>query len=135
MLEAQETDFQQKSEAEWTELQRAWGTGFDGRVELARRAARQFGFGEEQLGAIERAIGSKAMMERFAAIGAGLAEDVTPAHESGSRPERVGPDAARAELARLEQDTGFMAACLDGAAPGHAEAVARFGRLFEIAAG
>jgi hypothetical protein len=55
-------------------LRQEWGVGYDGKLEVARRAAKQFG-GDGVLDALEAKTGGAAMLRMFAAIGEAMAED------------------------------------------------------------
>lgn len=66
-----------KNTAEQAELKSELGERFDGQIELAKRAVRQFAGNEEAadiITAIEDKIGYKATMKFFMGIGAGLGE-------------------------------------------------------------
>lgn len=76
-----------KNTAEQTELKSALGDKFEPQMELARRAAKQFG-GEHAgdiITAMEDRIGYKATMQYFMSIGAGLGE-----HDAGSQAQAAG---------------------------------------------
>ncbi|MCB9943009.1 MAG: hypothetical protein H6851_05235 [Geminicoccaceae bacterium] len=135
LAEQQTAEQARRQESEWGELQREWGTSFDRQVETARRAASSFGFSADQLGAIEDAIGTKALMQKFADIGSKLMEDTIPAGGSGGATGQfTSPAAARAEIEQLKTDPAWRNAYLNGDDPGHKAAVERFARLMQVAA-
>lgn len=126
--------FEAKGEAEIQELRKAWGESYEARAEAGRRAARQFGFSAEELTKMERALGTRGLIERMAAIGAALAEDAGPPAEA----QATGPGnaaSAKAQIESLKRDPAFIAAYLDPRSPDHAEAKARMTRLQQQAAG
>lgn len=126
--------FAQQGEAELDALKKEWGPTFDAKAEAGRRAARQFGFSADELTKIERAIGTRGLIERMAVIGAALAEDPgLPATAQGTGATNA--VTARAELDTLKKDPAFVAAYLDPRSPEHVEAKARMTRLQQQAAG
>ena len=125
---AANADFARRSEAEVNELRAAWGKDADARVETARRYARQAGFDEAELDKIERAIGSKAMLERFDAAGRALMEDSQPGGGRGSE-GNLTPEGARAQLGAMLGDEASVKALTNKKHPGHGDAVAKKARL------
>lgn len=111
---AHEARIEAQADKEMLELQTEWGVEYDRKAELGRRAARAFipheddeGL-EDTLAAIEIAIGTKATMNLFAAIGAGLGEH---AFVTGSGPARQGgmtPEAARLRIKELRADQAWV---------------------------
>ncbi len=126
--EAANADFARRSEAEVNELRAAWGKDADARVETARRYARQAGFDEAELDKIERAIGSRAMLERFDAAGRGLMEDTQPGGGRGFD-GNLTPEGARAQLRAMMGDEASVKALTNKKHPGHGDAVAKKARL------
>jgi hypothetical protein len=120
---------QVKSAQDISALQGEWGGAFDANVELARRAARQFGVGEA-LPALEQALGSRGLIAFLHRVGSGLGED---SYETGApaRGFSLSPDQARARIDALKRDTGFGARYLAR----DAEATAEMDRLHRIAFG
>jgi hypothetical protein len=55
-------------------LRQEWGVGYDGKVELARRAAKRYG-GNSVIDKLEANLGGADMLRMFAAIGEDMAED------------------------------------------------------------
>jgi hypothetical protein len=131
---AADAAFQAQGEADLAELRQAWGATFDARAEAGRRAARQFGFSAEELGKIERAIGTKGLLERMATIGAALGEDGGVPSAAAAHAGAGSPAAARAEIETLKADREFLAAYLDPRSPAHQGAKAKMNRLMEQAA-
>ena len=98
----------EETAAELGRLQGEWGARYDERVEIARRAVRQFGFSEEQLAAMETSLGAGDLYRKFYDIGMRLNEG---AFIEGFA---VSPEAARAQHAELMSDKAFMAKYLAG---------------------
>lgn len=116
------------AEQRWldAELSRQWGTQKEERLDLARRAARHFGFGAEQLDRLAGLLGDLRLVDGFARMGENLLEDKMAGQGGG---DAIGPAVARAELKRLQADSEFRAALFDRSHVGHDAAVERFRRL------
>ncbi len=114
------------------EIKKTWGADRDDKLAAAKRAGRHFGLDEGFLDALETKAGSFKMLDGLARLGAALKED-TAAGGNGSG-AITSPEAARAELTRLESDKDFRAAYLDRGNPGHGEAVRRMTDLAQKAA-
>lgn len=107
------TEVAEETAAEIGRLQGEWGPKYDERIEVARRAVRQFGFTEDELKQMESNVGAAAMYKRFHQIGLSLQEGGFV--EGGSKPSTVmTADGARTERDRLTQDKDFMARFLRG---------------------
>jgi len=121
------------AEAAEAELRRDWGAAYDRRLDEARRAARTLG-GAALLAHLDGSgIGNDPLIVRaFARAGRllGEAEAPEPASADGFAPSGA---AARAEIARLQGDAGFMATYRDRLHPDHGGAMARMRGLFEAA--
>ena len=97
---------------ELEEFKRDAGATFDQKLELGKRAAKQFGFSNEELLAFENQFGTKALLTRFATIGEKLGEHVV----TGDGPVGFGLSAtsAAAQIQQLKQDKEFSAKYLSG---------------------
>jgi hypothetical protein len=73
-------------------LRGEWGAAYDAKVDLARRAARQFGGDAGALDALEAKIGGAALLKMFARIGETMADD-RPAGMGTGQPARTDPAA------------------------------------------
>ena len=126
---AERQRYEVTSAQEVAALQGEWGAAFDANVELARRAARQFGV-HEALPALERALGAKGLMSFLHRVGSGLSED---SYEAGAPAKgfSLSPDQARARIDALKQDQAFGARYLAR----DAEATSEMERLHRIAFG
>lgn len=98
------------------DLKAAWGSAYDQNVEIARRAAAQFGLTEEVLAGIEKSAGYRATMELFNNIGTGLGE-ADAVGMGGKAPggnRLLTPEAARARIRSLMVDTDWANKYLNG---------------------
>ncbi len=107
-------------EADMAKLKSDWGGEYDSQVELARRAARQFGVDEKQLQALESVSGSAGLVRLFNKIGRALGEDRAPGGE-GSGGFGLTPESAREKIAALTGDAGFRQRLLSGDVTARAE--------------
>lgn len=105
--EAETAEYVAKADEEMAELRAEWGNAADRNEEMARRGAQAFGFSGEELDKIERSIGTKAIMERFLAVGQKLGEDRIPAQRGGSA--ALSPAGAQERIAELMKDRDFSA--------------------------
>lgn len=111
-------------------LREEWGAGYDGKIELAKRAAKQFG-DDAAITALEARVGGSALMRMFARIGEALAEDAPAGMGTGSG---GAPDPS-AELRRYyEPGTPENAAYTQKLHPKHMETMARVKALFAAGA-
>ena len=80
-------------------LTRDWGPAREGKIAVARQAARTFADGPEAVDKLERAIGTAAVLKLFARIGEAMGEDrILGAGASGAR---LAPADAEAEIRRI----------------------------------
>lgn len=99
-------DMQIKQEAELASLQKEWGSAYQEREELGKRAVRQFIPGDEAtkgalLDKIESALGTATMLKLFSNIGEQMLEDKTPMGDTKERPFGSTPEMAMAEKQKL----------------------------------
>jgi hypothetical protein len=113
MVEAEDKQFMEQAKSEFGALKTEWGGQFDAKLELGKRFAAKAGFSEGELGAIERVLGTRTLLERFAEMGARLGEDTMPADAQGAS-GLPGQGDALAEIAALIGDKAFQAARLRG---------------------
>jgi hypothetical protein len=118
-------------------LQKEWGPNFDKNMRLAQRAVQRFG-GDEALaalGPLENALGGAGLAKFMHAIGAAISEDtLAGAGSSGGAAGMPGTaEGAKAKIATLKADGAFLAKLHDKTQAGHAEAVAEWRKLHEIA--
>jgi hypothetical protein len=112
-------------------LRRDWGAQYEAKVALARRAARAFA-PPEAVDGLAAAMEAPALMALFARIGAAMGEDRLAG--DGGAALALGPDQARAEIARIEgQMTDLRSPLMDRAHPEHDTLVRRRDALYRLA--
>ena len=118
----------QKSEAELADIRREWGNAYDENVNLAQRAAMEFGLNAEKLTALESAMGTGDMMKFMARIGRGLTEHT---YEGGKTTQGFGmtPEAAQQRISQLREDKEWSTKYING----NADAKTEMARLMAIA--
>ena len=117
------------------QLRGEWkGNEFDVNVQLAQRAVKTFGSEELVKYLNDSGEGDNPMLIKlFANIGKQLGEDQAFGGRSSQSGFVAGPEAAKAEIGKLQTDTDFQKAYMNKDAPGHKEAVDRMERLFKVA--
>lgn len=125
-----EERYAQESQVEFQQVQREWGKEFDTKAEFGRRAVRQFGIDPEAAKGIERAIGTKRMMDLFSKIGESFNE--APMRGQGSQESQiVTPVLAEQKIQELKADPDFSARYMKGDPRARSE----MQRLVKIASG
>ena len=119
-MSGQQNEMAQNAEAQMGELQQEWGKDFDANIEAGRRAARQFGVGEEMLTKMENALGTKDMLKFFSNIGKGMGEDSFVDGNGGGK-FGMSPEAARVRITSLKADPAWTAKYLGGDADAKSE--------------
>jgi len=109
-------------------LREEWGASYDGKVEAAKRAAKQFGADEGVLDALEAKVGGAALTRLFAKIGEAIGEDQVAGLGNGQS-GRQPPQAELSELMKL--DSPYWKPMH----PAHRDTVARVTELHRIMAG
>ena len=119
-MDAYNREGAQKAEQDVQSLRREWGGAWDENVELGRRAASEFGLGEDKLSAVEQALGTGEMLKFMARVGRGLVEHT---FEGGRTTSAFGmtPEAALQRLGALRSDSEFTSKYLSGNADSRAE--------------
>jgi len=117
------------------QLRGEWkGNEFDVNVQLAQRAVKTFGSEELVKYLNESGEGDNPLLIKlFANIGKQLGEDQAFGGRSSQSGFVAGPEAAKAEIGKLQADADFQKAYLNKDAMGHKEAVERMERLFKVA--
>ena len=128
------TERQTRAEAAINSLKKEWGGKYDAEVSVAKQAVAAFGgealkqfFNETGLG------DHPTLIKAFNNIGKALAEDKSFRDGSLNQGFAPGEDAAKAEIARLQVDGGFMKAYTNRDDPQHAAAKARMDNLWKTA--
>jgi hypothetical protein len=114
-IKAQEDAFAADSSKGVAELKASWGAGYQKQMDAVRATAQKLGFTTEELDKMERAVGTKAMLEKFAAAGAALIEKrgVDGAGIPGESLPMT-PDQATAELKAIAKDKDFQRRLMAG---------------------
>lgn len=110
-------------------LKSEWGVNYNANIEVARRAAREFGFTQDELGALENAFGAKTLITRLQKVGQRLSEDKTIEINTGGF--NFSPEGAKAKIDDLFADKDFQARYMKG----DKAAVQRITDLSRIATG
>jgi len=122
---------QQAQEAEKT-LKKEWGKAHDENIQVAQKAAREFGVTADQIDALEKTMGYDGVMKFMHSIGSKLGEDGYVASGPGGNNSFTGamtPEQAKSRIATLRQDSGFV----DRYTKGDTEARKEMARLHEMA--
>lgn len=129
--------FQDKSNAEYATMQTQMGDRFADFEEAGRRAFKQSGLEAGSLDAIERAIGSKAMLTMFAKFGSAMTEAQAPngSTTGGAGAPTFTPTAQSAQqrIETLRKDSDFQAKLLSPDPNVKRAAVAEWERLHTAA--
>lgn len=114
-------------------LKAEWGQNYQANVQAAKNAARAFGLDEATVGKLEQAMGFAGVHKFLFTVGSKLGEADFAGGEHVGGPSMT-PEAARAEIARLEKDKTFAALYHSTTdMKGKAEARDRMRKLHEIA--
>lgn len=109
-------------------LQAEWGQQFDAKMELAKRAVKEFGADEATLAAFEAKAGGAALVRMFSRIGEKMAEDRPAGMGGDSAPVTTDPKAKALEI--INTPGGPYSNPLH---PQHKQTVQEVTRLFELA--
>ncbi len=119
------------NEAEVAKIRSDLGAGADEFFANAKRAVAAMGMTDESLGRLEAAAGSGAIVELMGKIGKGLSEgSFIPGGGSGADDALASPEAAQAEIKRLQGSEEFQKKFLTAKHPEHGEALKRMEALF-----
>ena len=110
--QAQQEAIARRNSQELETFKTEQGQLFDAKLELGRRAAKQFGFSNDELLAFENAFGTKTLLTRFAAIGEAMGEHVVTG--TGDQGFGMSATGAQATIAELKKDKEFTAKYLSG---------------------
>jgi len=122
------------------ELETSWGADLNAnkaagdRVMKALLADKKYGMTEQDLAAIEGAIGVAPLVKLLAAIGKRSEEGTFTGGVNNTGdpndPNNMSPEAAKSRIATLQADAEFQKAYTDNAHPGHKQAVDQMVKLF-----
>lgn len=112
-----------QSERELGDLRKEWGNAYDSRVELGRRAAREFGVEGETLTAMENAVGTAKLLKLFANIGEKFGESSFVEGSQGGQNSMMTmtPTAAKAKYDELRRNPEWVAKALTPGTREHEE--------------
>lgn len=131
-IEGMEAATREQGEADIKALKSEWGQGYEGKIDAGQRAVAALGYEEAELTTLENKLGTAEMLKLFARMGDKMGEE---SFAGGPRSNNAGfgltPADAKAQLADLKLDEGFMSKYLAG----DKDAVAKRTRLMEIAHG
>jgi len=130
--EAFETDAKAKSDAAIAALRTEVGGEFDTLIDNGKRAVQALGLPDADLAAIEQAAGTAPVMRLLSQLGSRIREgglNVPPGGGGGGQ-EFTTPEAAQAEINRLNADATFQEAYTKAEHSQHAEAVRKMAALF-----
>ena len=108
--------FLQQSAADQADLRKEWGINFDSRLEAGRRAAAAFGFDGETISKLDRAIGTKALLTKFADIGSKLMEAPMRGDRTAESDGFLTKEGANARITALKKDPEWAARWMNGGA-------------------
>lgn len=118
--EAADTTFATNAAQAVAELRTQWGAGFDKQMQGVRAVSQRLGFTGDELDAIERAIGTKPLLERLAKAGERMTEPTAPGGApNGSQAAGMTPEQAGAELRALGKDKAFQKRLQENDAEAH----------------
>lgn len=129
-VEAQNSTIAQNTEAQLSDLRKEWGGAYDENIEMGRRAAREFGLGQEKLSAIESAIGTGELVKLMAQIGRGMTEHTFEGGKSTGNSFGMTPAAAQQRIGALKADPSWSAKYISGDADARAEMQRLMGLAF-----
>jgi len=116
-----------------TKIGKEFGKAFDEKVELAKRAAQEFG-GKPFLDWLEKSGqgDNSALVRMLANAGEQMSESGATLGE-GAQGFALTPNSAKQEIGRLTGDPVFMNQYHDSEEPGHAQAVEKMQGLYQFA--
>lgn len=131
-LKADAEEFAKTADKDLTALRTEWGAKVKENDALALAGQKALGLDNERSAALERAIGTRPMMDLFLKVGARTSEGGL---ESGATAggQFLTASQAQAEITRLKADKEFSASLTDPTAPGHKENKKRWGDLHQMA--
>ena len=104
-IQAQEA----RNETQMTELRKEWGSGYDGEISVAKKAAAAFGFTADQIDEMAGAIGTGEVLKRFAAMGHKIGEHGADGEDSLDPGFGMTPERAKARRQQLMDNPQFLA--------------------------
>jgi hypothetical protein len=130
---AVEGEFVAESTKAINALKSEWGNSWDSNIALAKSGAKTLGFGQEVLNAVEREMGTEAMLKTMLKVGLSVADTSGGMHGSEQSAGAMTAEQARGEIAKMNADGAAMAAWNDPQNPSHPEVKRKMDRFFKIA--
>lgn len=103
-----DAQFNSAAQAALAEVKMQWGAGYERNIQAAKATALKLGLTGDEATAIERAIGTKAFLTKFATAGQGLLEATHVAGDQRAVSGQLTPQQAVEELAALGKDREFQ---------------------------
>jgi len=107
-----QTDYQERSNQELSQIQKEWGDDYKKNVELARRALTASGLVEKDIQNIEQSIGVSKMYKSFLEFGKFFQEGVAP--DGTGKSGAMSAAEAENRIAQLKKDPDFRGRYLNG---------------------
>ncbi len=111
-LQATKAEMSQKLVQEQDGLKKEWGAAFQQNINLASKAAHQFGLDAAKIDALEGALGYAGVMKFMHSLGAKVGESSFVAGNAGGGPTMLTPDMAKAQIETLKKDSAHGAKLL-----------------------
>ena len=103
-----DAQFASNAERALSEVKMEWGAGYERNIQAAKATALKLGLTGEEATAIERAMGTKAFLTKFATAGQGLLEATHVDGQQRAASGQLTPQQAVEELAALGRDKEFQ---------------------------
>lgn len=125
-------DFAKRNDEAVNALKASWGAEAEAHIQAGKRAYAALGLSTDTVNALEAHIGAAPVVELLAKLGkmAGEGKLTAGSQSDPSNPDTMDPQAAAAEIQRLNADQAFQKAYTGASEPGHKEAVERMNKLF-----
>jgi hypothetical protein len=109
------------------QLKTDWGAAYEQNVNIAKTAAKEFGITEEQVAALDSALGTAATLKFLHNIGSKIGEGQFVSGATQGFGSKMAPAQAAAEIKALQQDQNFITRLQQG----ETEALKRWQQLHE----
>lgn len=120
---SQVEQYQENLKQQDAALRKEWGEAYDDQIDKAKSAAREFGLQENQIDAMEKALGFDGLMKFMSNIGSKLGEDtfITGDGGGGNFNGKLTPGGAQARIKQLQGDRDWSAKYIAGNIEARAE--------------
>jgi len=121
--ESQVEQYQENLKQQDAALRKEWGEAYDDQIDKAKSAAREFGLQENQIDAMEKALGFDGLMKFMSNIGSKLGEDtfITGGNSNGDFNGKLTPAGAQARIKQLQGDKDWSSKYIAGNIEARAE--------------